>query len=52
MKIKGTSIIFGSLGINSLAWVGSTKTKFKKQYKGRLSEEQINDAWKVIKSSK
>ena len=51
MKVKGTSIIFGSLGINSLAWVDSTKTKFKKHYKDRLTEEQINDAWKVIKGS-
>ena len=51
MKLVGNSIIFGSFSINSLAWVDSTKTKFRKHFKGKLTEEQIGDAWKVIKGS-
>lgn len=52
MKVIGNSIVFGKFSINSLAWVDANKTKFRKQFKGKLSEEQINDAWKVIKGSK
>ncbi len=52
MKVKCNWIIFGSFSINSLAWVDATKTKFKKHFKGKLTGEQIEDAWKVIKSSK
>jgi hypothetical protein len=52
MKVRGNSIIFGSFSINSLAWVDVTKTKFKKHFKGKLSEEQIEEAWKVVRSSR
>jgi len=51
MKVVGNSIVFGNFSINSLAWVDATKAKFKKHYREKLSDEQINDAWKVIKGS-
>jgi len=52
MRIKHNSIVFGNISINPLAWVGATKTKFKKHYKEKLTGEQIDSAWKVIRSSK
>ena len=56
MKVSGNSIVFAfknkTLSINSLSWVDATKTKFKKHMKEKLTKEQIEDAWKVIKGSR
>ena len=56
MKVKGNSIIFAfknkTLSIGLQMWADATKTKFKKHLKEKLTKEQIDSAWEVIKSSK
>lgn len=56
MKVKGNSIIFAfknkTLSISLQMWADATKTKFKKHLKDKLTKEQIDSAWEVIKELK